>query len=182
MVIPLRNQAPDGREPAAPLRYSTAWDKEQPPIAGARQAVRTLLAQAGHSPGHRACQDAQLVVSELVTNAHRHAPGPGGLELELIRDAALLRITVRDSSPLRPEVREHDPRRVGGHGLRLVTRLCAQLHTAASETGKQVVAHLHLHESPPDQTQRNPGRPVRAAVVIEQTAAASLDSPRLDGR
>ncbi|MFG2266503.1 ATP-binding protein [Streptomyces sp. NPDC048720] len=151
MVIPLRNQAPDGREPAGALRYSTAWDEEQPPIADARQAVRTLLAQAGHPPEHRACQDAQLVVSELVTNAHRHAPGPGGLELEVVPDAALLRITVRDSSPLRPEPQEHDARRVGGHGLRLVTMLCGQLHTVALATGKQVVAHLPLQAPPPDQ-------------------------------
>ncbi|MFF9177619.1 ATP-binding protein [Streptomyces sp. NPDC014793] len=157
MVIPLRNQAPDGREPAGPLRFSTVWNQEQPPIADARQAVRTLLAQAGHSPEHRACQDAQLVVSELVTNAHRHAPGPGGLELEVSPDAALLRITVRDSSPQRPELREHDARRIGGHGLRLVTRLCAQLHTVALETGKQVVAHLHLHGPSPDRTQPDPG-------------------------
>ncbi|MFE3638542.1 ATP-binding protein [Streptomyces sp. NPDC059168] len=157
MVIPLRNQAPDGREPAGPLRYSTVWNEEQPPIADARQAVRTLLARAGHAPEHRACQDAQLVVSELVTNAHRHAPGPGGLELEVVGDAALLRITVRDGSPLRPELQEHDVRRVGGHGLRLVTRLCAQLHTVALEGGKQVVAHLHLLGPAPDQAQRGPG-------------------------
>ena len=63
--------------PAAPLRYSAAWDTADASIADARTAVRTLLARAGHDPRHRPSQDAQLVVSELVTNALRHAPGPG---------------------------------------------------------------------------------------------------------
>ena len=156
MVIPLRNRASDEREPAS-LRYSTVWDREHPSIADARHAVRALLARAGHRPEHQTSQDAQLVVSELVTNAYRHAPGPGGLVLELDPDTLLLRITVRDSSTRPPTLRTPDARRVGGHGLHLVTRLCAQLHTVALETGKQVVAHLHLRTSVPDPLPR-PGR------------------------
>ncbi|MFE7815252.1 ATP-binding protein [Streptomyces sp. NPDC057433] len=144
MVTPLKNRAPDEQGCAAPLRYSTAWDTADAPIAEARAAVRTLLAQAGHDPGRRPSQDAQLIVSELVTNALRHAPGPGSLALEVAPDAALLRITVRDSSPHPPELRAHDARRVGKHGLHLVTQLCDRVHTIARETGKQVVAHFHL--------------------------------------
>lgn len=98
----------------------------------------------GHHPDDRPSQDAQLVVTELVANALRHAPGPGDLALEVTPDAALLHITVRDSSPRPLELRAHDARRVGGHGLYLVTRLCDQLHTIALETGKQIVAQLRL--------------------------------------
>ncbi|MER5888725.1 ATP-binding protein [Streptomyces sp. NPDC001941] len=151
MVIPRRNQAPGGQEPTPPLRYSTAWEEEHAPIAEARKAVRALLARAGHLPEHRVSQDAQLVVSELVTNAHRHAPGPGGIELEVLPDSALLRIVVRDSSPAPLAPRAHDARRIGGHGLNLVNRLCTQLQTTVLETGKQVVAHLHLRTAPPEQ-------------------------------
>ncbi|MET7651918.1 MULTISPECIES: ATP-binding protein [unclassified Streptomyces] len=143
MVTPLKNRASDEREPAA-LRFSAAWETTDASIADARAAVRALLAHAGHHPDHRPSQDAQLVVSELVTNALRHAPGPGGLALEVTPDAALLRITVRDSSPRPPELRAPDARRIGGHGLLLVTRLCDQLHTIALERGKQIVAHLRL--------------------------------------
>ncbi|WP_326573698.1 ATP-binding protein [Streptomyces sp. NBC_00487] len=146
MVTPLKNRASDEQEPAAPLRYTAAWDTADASIAEARAAVRTLLVQAGHHPDHRPSQDAQLVVSELVTNALRHAPGPGGLALEVTPDAALLRIAVSDSSPRPPEVRAHDARRVGGHGLYLVSRLCDQLQTVALETGKQIVAYLHLRK------------------------------------
>ncbi|WP_405961787.1 ATP-binding protein [Streptomyces sp. NBC_00024] len=146
MVTPLKNRASDEQEPAAPLRYTAAWDTADASIAEARAAVRTLLVQAGHHPDHRPSQDAQLVVSELVANALRHAPGPGGLALEVTPDAALLRIAVSDSSPRPPEVRAHDARRVGGHGLYLVSRLCDQLQTVALETGKQIVAYLHLRK------------------------------------
>ncbi|MFG2961045.1 ATP-binding protein [Streptomyces sp. NPDC048291] len=145
MVTPLRNRASDGEEPGAPLRYRATWDTADTPVAAARVAVRALLDRAGHPPDHRPSQDAQLVVSELVTNAVRHAPGPVGLALEVSADAGLLRIAVSDTSPRPPVLSAHDPRRVGGHGLHLVTRLCGRLHTAvARETGKQVVAHLRL--------------------------------------
>ncbi|MGW6521057.1 ATP-binding protein [Streptomyces sp. NPDC054962] len=144
MVTALENRASDEQERAAPLRYSAAWDTEDVSIAEARAAVRTLLADAGHHPDDRPSQDAQLVVTELVANALRHAPGPGDLALEVTPDAALLHITVRDSSPRPLELRAHDARRVGGHGLYLVTRLCDQLHTIALETGKQIVAQLRL--------------------------------------
>ncbi|MFI5875080.1 ATP-binding protein [Streptomyces sp. NPDC051445] len=147
MVTPLKNRASDEQRLAARLHYSAAWDTTDTSIADARAAVRALLADAGHPPDHRPSQDAQLVVSELVTNAVRHAPGPGALALEVTPDAAWLRISVRDSSPRPPELRAHDARRVGGHGLQLVTRLCDQLHTTALHTGKQIVAHLRLHGS-----------------------------------
>lgn len=151
MVTPLRNRASDGREPGAPLRFRATWDTADTPIAAARVAVRALLARAGHPPDHRPSQDAQLVVSELVTNAVRHAPGPVGLALEVSPDAGLLRIAVSDSSPRPPVLPAHDARRVGGHGLHLVTRLCGRLNTVAQETGKQVVAHLRLCRPAPHQ-------------------------------
>ncbi|MGW4568425.1 ATP-binding protein [Streptomyces sp. NPDC004561] len=145
MVTPLKNRASDVQEPAASLRYSISWDTADVSIAEARAAIRTLLAQAGHEPHHQCSQDAQLIVSELVTNAVRHAPGPGGLALELTPDAVLLRIMVSDSSPHLPELPAHDARRVGGHGLHLVNRLCDHLHTTTLDSGKQIVAQLRLH-------------------------------------
>jgi anti-sigma regulatory factor (Ser/Thr protein kinase) len=144
MVIPLRKQATDEHRPAALLRYGAVWDAEGTSIADARHAVRALLAHAGHPPGHTVSQDAQIVVSELVTNALRHAPGPGGILLELIPDPAHLRITVRDSSSRGPRLLVPDPHRIGGHGLHLITRICDQFHTVRLERGKQVVAALAL--------------------------------------
>ncbi|MFE5114077.1 ATP-binding protein [Streptomyces sp. NPDC056663] len=148
MLTPLKNWASDERDPAAPQRYSSSWDAPDASISEVRAAVRALLAQAGHHPDHRSGQDAQLIVSELVTNALRHAPGPGRLALEVIPGTATLRITVRDSSPRPPELRTHDARHVGGRGLHLVTRLCDRLHTVALDTGQQVVAHFYCAGPP----------------------------------
>ncbi|MEU8964713.1 ATP-binding protein [Streptomyces sp. NPDC048491] len=144
MVTPLRNRASGTEDSTASLRFSAAWNTTELSIADTRAAVRTLLVRAGHEPDGRSAQDAQLVVSELVTNALRHAPGPGQLVLEVLPDAALLRITVRDGCPDPPEPRTPNPRRIGGHGLILVTRLCEQLRTVPLDDGKQIIAHLRL--------------------------------------
>ncbi|TXJ79128.1 ATP-binding protein [Streptomyces lavendulae] len=144
MVTPLSQQTTREQGLPLPLRYSMAWDATHTSITDARRAVRVLLDEAGHHPDQRPSQDAQLVVSELVTNAIRHAPGPGALTLELTSDATLLRITVRDSSSRPPVLPTPDPGRPGGHGLRLVTLLCDRLQHTALTTGKQIVAQLRL--------------------------------------
>ncbi|CAM5494787.1 ATP-binding protein [Streptomyces xanthochromogenes] len=150
MVAALENRASTEQDSAVPLRYSAAWQTTEFSIADARTAVRTLLVQAGHRPDGQPCQDAQLVVSELVTNALRHAPGPGSLLLEVSAGADLLEIVVRDGSPNPPRPQAADARRIGGHGLLLVTRLCNQLHTRTLTSGKQIIARLHLGKAAAD--------------------------------
>ncbi|MFC7994518.1 ATP-binding protein [Streptomyces rochei] len=80
----------------------------------------------------------------LVTNALRHAPGPGGLLLEMHSSPARLRITVRDTSRAAPRLRVPDPYRIGGHGLRLISRLCSRFHISPRDGGKQVTAEMLL--------------------------------------
>ncbi|MFI5976144.1 ATP-binding protein [Streptomyces sp. NPDC051452] len=145
MVTPLGNWTPDEPGPSAFVRYGAVWDTAHASVTDARRAVRTLLARAGHRPDQRPNQDAQLVVSELVSNAIQHAPGPGGLLLEVTPDATLLRITVRDSSRRLPRPQARDALRIGGHGLHLVGRLCDKLRTVTLDTGKLVTAHLRLY-------------------------------------
>ncbi|QTE01921.1 ATP-binding protein [Streptomyces cyanogenus] len=145
MTITLSKRTPGDQPSEAPWRYSASWGSRGTRITDARHAVRSLLARAGHHPRKRPSHDAQLVVSELVTNAVRHAPGPGELLLEVTPDAAHLRIVVCDSSPLPPRLQAPDAGRIGGHGLNLVTRLCEQVYTIALKTGKRVVADLPLH-------------------------------------
>lgn len=57
------------------------------PIAGARRAARSFMTavQAVHGlpVSDRAMSMVELVVSELVTNAYKYAPGPCLLELEV---------------------------------------------------------------------------------------------------
>lgn len=142
--ISLHGHAPDRQSPP-PLRYSIAWESTEVSIAGIRDAVRALLDEADTDLSSR--QEAQLVVTELVTNALRHAPGPGSLALSVQPSARLLEITVCDSStaPLRPQ--KPDAGRIGGHGLLLVSRLCSKVGTIVNESGKQTVAYLQLGDS-----------------------------------
>ncbi|MET9984741.1 ATP-binding protein [Streptomyces rochei] len=144
MVIPLRKQATDEHRPAAVLRYGAVWAADGTSVTDARNAARTLLARAGNPPHHQISQDAQIVVSELVTNALRHAPGPGGLLLKMHSSPARLRITVRDTSRAAPRLRVPDPHRIGGHGLRLISRLCSRFHISPRDGGKQVTAEMLL--------------------------------------
>ncbi|MGW2638125.1 ATP-binding protein [Streptomyces sp. NPDC001348] len=151
MVIPLRNQATDAQRFRAPepLRYSATWDAGTLRGVDARRAVTAFLSRLGYAPDQRVGQDAQLVVSELVTNALRHAPGPCGLLLELSPGADVLHITVWDTSTTLPEIQPRDGRRIGGHGLHLVSRLSADVRVAPLNGGKRVTADLRL---PPPRT------------------------------
>ena len=86
--------------------------------------------------------DALLVVSELVTNAVRHAPGQAGLELELVAHADRLRITVTDGSAIRPVVAHLQHTRPSGRGLHIVQALAARWGVDHLPDGKRVWAEL----------------------------------------
>ncbi|OIK27837.1 ATP-binding protein [Streptomyces malaysiense] len=126
------------------LGYSRTWDTGMCSSADARDAVAALLAAARPAPLRRSVQDAQLVVSELLTNAEKHAPGPCALSLELRPGARSLRICVTDTSTTPPHRRPPDPGRVGGHGLHLVTMLSRSLEVTELPEGKRVTATVPL--------------------------------------
>ncbi|MEU9918844.1 ATP-binding protein [Streptomyces sp. NPDC051001] len=149
MVTPLRNQAAaeQGTDEQATLRYGTAWTDGAARASDARQALRAFLAHAPQNgrlpvPAPLA-MDAELAVSELVTNAIRHAPGPCGMTLQLSGEE--LTITVWDTSPEKPAVRETDRHRIGGHGLHLVHAVSHRVVVASQAAGKRITAHLRLH-------------------------------------
>ncbi|MFF8731850.1 ATP-binding protein [Streptomyces sp. NPDC015171] len=143
METPLRTRAKTPDHPA-PLRYSRTWETGVTSIAEARDAVTALLARVRPAPGRVPVQDAQLVVSELVTNAAKHAPGPCALLLELLPGATALRITVTDTSRTPPRRRRPDPRRIGGHGLQLVAMLAHGPEVTPLAHGKRVSATVPL--------------------------------------
>lgn len=127
---------------SVPLRYHHTWDAGASGIAEARDAVAALLAKVRPALGRRPVQDAQLVVSELVTNAAKHAPGPCALRLELL--AGALRVSVTDTSRQPPRRRPPDPRRIGGHGLNLVSMLSRGLEVTWLPQGKRVSTTVPL--------------------------------------
>ncbi|MEV6839265.1 ATP-binding protein [Streptomyces sp. NPDC051133] len=144
MDIPLRTHATTTQARPGHLRYSRTWHTGVTSIADARDAVAALLSRARPAPDRRSVQDAQLVVSELVTNAAQHAPGPCALLLELLPGAAALCVTVTDTCARPPRRRPPDPGRVGGHGLHLVSMLTRGLEVTSLPHGKRVTATVPL--------------------------------------
>ncbi|MFF3489421.1 ATP-binding protein [Streptomyces sp. NPDC002701] len=84
----------------------------------------------------------QLVVSELVTNALKYAPGPVLMELSI--SAALVEVIVWDSAPALPVARTADPGRIGQHGLEIVKAVSQSLTIRQETVGKRVTAHIAL--------------------------------------
>ncbi|MEV8588730.1 ATP-binding protein [Streptomyces sp. NPDC051180] len=127
-------------------------------IAAARAFAGDFLAAPGARPApvSRDHVDlAKLVVSELVTNAVRHAPGPFRLVLELGRDH--LDISVIDGVAAAPVPRGHDPRRIGQHGVEIVIAVCESVTVEPHPAGKQVRARLALAPADAGQGTAGPG-------------------------
>lgn len=84
-------------------------------------------------------QDAELVISELVTNALRHGLGDVVVRTSLA-DGDLLQVSVTDSGPELPALQPVDVGRIGGVGLRIVDRLASEWGVAPFPGGKTVWA------------------------------------------
>ncbi|MFH9439229.1 MULTISPECIES: ATP-binding protein [Streptomyces rochei group] len=94
----------------------------------------------------RAMGMVQLVVSELVTNARKYAPGPCLLDLEINEGA--VQITVWDSDTTLPSVQAADPTRIGQHGLEIVMALSQTFCVHREPVGKRITASLVLADDP----------------------------------
>ncbi len=81
-----------------------------------------------------------LLVTELVTNAVLHARTMVQVCLE--RRDEIVRVEVRDGSPVRPAQRNHGLDATTGRGLTLVARLAASWGVDMGGNGKVVWAHL----------------------------------------
>src|SRR3954452_4090729 len=125
-------------------------------MMGALRAVIDLPASV-HSPAtarHVVCEladawglpdlteDAQLIASELVTNATRHGPGSDPIELEVIHRGERLRIAVVDRSADRPQVLELSPEAPSGRGMAIVVALSSDWGADDHHSGKRVWADL----------------------------------------
>ena len=129
---------------------SAAYDGDPSCIGDARHLTAGFLTeiQAVHGlpVSERAMGMTQLVVSELVTNAVKYAPGPVMLDLR-ISDGAV-RVSVWDSDPALPDVAATDPQRVGRHGLEITLAVSQAYEVRREPVGKRVTAVIALADDP----------------------------------
>ncbi|AQU66809.1 ATP-binding protein [Streptomyces niveus] len=120
------------------------WSRHPRCVGLARWELRKALERWGLS---RLEESAVLVLSELLTNAGRHARVSPGREIETryVRLADTLRIEVHDATPERPEKREPAAEDCGGRGLVLVEALADSWGVKDRHgPGKAVWAELSL--------------------------------------
>jgi anti-sigma regulatory factor (Ser/Thr protein kinase) len=114
--------------------------------ASAPRRARTALSQALAAGAQ--LDDVILVASELVTNAVQFSGcvGPERIGLDVALHDETLCIAVRDPARTEsaPQPREHDPARIGGHGLGIVAQLALRWGVETYAGGRCVWAELPL--------------------------------------
>jgi anti-sigma regulatory factor (Ser/Thr protein kinase) len=143
----------------APIQETVALDGDGHIIAEARHRAADFLArvQAEHGlpVSARALDLTRLVVSELVTNARKYAPGPVLLELRVSGDG--VEVIVWDSDPVLPVARAADAGRVGQHGLEIVMAVAQGFEVQREPVGKRITVRIALLDDPGgDIAGRNP--------------------------
>jgi anti-sigma regulatory factor (Ser/Thr protein kinase) len=118
-------------------------------VADARRHAVAFLEQAEAdyplSVSARTRDLTQLVVSELVTNACKYAPGPVLVELRI--NTRAVDVVVWDSDPTVPAARTADPERVGQHGLEIVKAVAEALFVEQRSVGKCITARIILFDA-----------------------------------
>lgn len=132
------------------LQATVALEGDGAGIAQARHQAAEFLAfvRAEHDVAisRRAVDVTQLVVSELVTNARKYAPGPVLMRLRIV--GGMVEIVVWDSEPVLPIARAADAGRVGQHGLEIVMAVCQGFEVQREPIGKRITARLALKDDP----------------------------------
>ncbi|MFF2331809.1 MULTISPECIES: SpoIIE family protein phosphatase [unclassified Streptomyces] len=117
-----------------------SWDVPSDPAAVA--GVRSRAARVLKSWGLEELEmTTELIVSELVTNALRHADGP--IRLRLLRQSVLI-CEVSDASSTSPRLRHARTTDEGGRGLFLVAQLTRRWGTRYTPEGKIIWTEQEL--------------------------------------
>ncbi|GAA5009638.1 ATP-binding protein [Kitasatospora paranensis] len=132
-----------GRVLAAAERGAWSASASFPPqpanVARARRLTRTALAAWGAA---HLSDSAELLMSELVTNALRY--GRGAVSIALTLTDGALQISVSDFGRGVPTLRVAAEDETTGRGLALVTALCARWTVTTRLNGKTVSCWLEL--------------------------------------
>lgn len=152
-MVLVGSQAEDGdctERDADPTRVGIALAGGDGCIAQARRHAADFLTRLRDEHGlgvsEHTVGTTQFVVSELVTNALKYAPGPVCMELRIT--GAQVEIAVSDTNPSTPAAHATDPGRVGRHGLEIVRAVTQDLDIQRREGGKRIAARIALTHLP----------------------------------
>ncbi|KUO20054.1 SpoIIE family protein phosphatase [Streptomyces dysideae] len=124
--------------------HTACWDVPTDPAA--ISAVREAAVRQLTAWGLEDCAfTTELVLSELATNAIRHATGP--VQVRLLRDRVLI-CEVSDGSSTSPHLRQAAATDEGGRGLFLVAQLAQRWGTRYTPRGKVIWAEQPLSPTP----------------------------------
>ncbi|WP_406252344.1 SpoIIE family protein phosphatase [Streptomyces atratus] len=132
------------RTHAVPPANTAVWPVDADPVAVA-QVRREAARQLREWGLEELVFTTELVLSELVTNAIRHAGGP--VEVRLIR-AGQLTCEVSDPSATQPRMRRALLTDEGGRGLYLVAQLTSRWGSRYTRRGKTIWAEQPLPDAP----------------------------------
>lgn len=128
------------------MEASLALEGDGSRIAQARHLAAVFLAGVRDVRGmpviRATVEIVQLIVSELVTNARKYAPGPAVLWLRIA--GPVLQVELCDSNPAAPTAKAPDPERIGQHGLEIVAALASTVTVEQRPDGKCITADVAL--------------------------------------
>nr|WP_244188764.1 ATP-binding protein [Streptomyces yokosukanensis] len=133
----------------APRCRATAWDASWPlqrEMTSVRRARRLVTAQLSDWAVGYLSDTAELLVSELVTNALRHTRGPLRLNLRLSHSRLLCE--VEDTESACPERIVVDSDAEGGRGIELLDLLADAWGSMRTATGKTMWFELQAEDRP----------------------------------
>ncbi|MCF3172343.1 ATP-binding protein [Streptomyces sioyaensis] len=134
------------RTVTAPPVLELQLDCRSDAVGPARHLVGTYLARLEPSVERDTREAVILVVSELVTNAVRHAGGES-CTLRLLADPASIVVSVGDASPVLPRPRTPDVTgEGGGFGWSMVCRIATTVEVSRGSQGKTVTATIPRQE------------------------------------
>jgi anti-sigma regulatory factor (Ser/Thr protein kinase) len=130
--------ADESQQDAACREVCAHFSTERTAPRNARHFVTEALKRWGHAA--TVVDDAQLVVTELATNAVVHARSPFSVKLRS-RDRGV-HLEVDDANPVKPTLRVGEPPDMSCRGLQLVDAIAANWGVEPATHGKTVWAEL----------------------------------------
>ncbi|MEO3751457.1 ATP-binding protein [Streptomyces sp. B6B3] len=148
----------------------------------AREITRGFLSVMTPPATRETAEMVALVVSELVTNAVRHAGGVTEFRLRVVPPDGV-EILVGDASPRRPRRQTRRPAAAGGFGLELVDQLARSVSVRATpEGGKTVRAVVPVGAVGAAAEGSNEDRFGRVKDVRRETFTSSAQPERFSSR